>query len=223
MMFKSCSISCTNNLESRNPQGSIFCDQEIYIDETLRRFNMELCAELSMPHQSQLYLTSSASNPDSGPFPYSELVGSLNDIATRTRPDISYIVNNLCRFIFKPAKGHWEAAKRVLHYLKGTKTKGILFSTANDLVGYSDSNFAGDPEQRRSTSGVDFTKSGGLITWKNQIQKSTALSALEAEYQALSLAAREATWLRLFLQETGFHTDPDSDIWRQSRVSTRCI
>jgi hypothetical protein len=168
---------------------------------------MEHCAELTMPHQSQLYLTNSESHPDVGPFPYSELVGSLKYIATRARPDISYIVNNLCRFVSKPAKEHWEAAKRVLRYLKGTKTKGILFSTTEDLIGYSDSNFAGDPERRRSTSGVISTMAGGPVSWKSQIQKSTALSALEAEYQALSLAAREATWLRLLLQETGYHDD----------------
>jgi hypothetical protein len=113
--------------EYDSPQGSIFCDQEIYIDETLKRFNMELCPELSIPHQSQLYLTSSASNPDNGPFPYSELVGSLNCIAIPTCPDISYIANNLCRFISKPAKENWEAFKRVLRYLKGAKTKRILF------------------------------------------------------------------------------------------------
>jgi hypothetical protein len=157
----------------RSPQGSIVCDQEIYIDETLRRFNMEFCAELSMPHQSQLYLTSSAPNPDSGPFPYSKLVGSLNYIAIRTRPDISYIINNLCRFISKPAKEYWEAAKRVLRYLKGTKTKGILFSTSNDLVGYSDSNLLAIPSkgdrQLESFSPCQVVRLLGKVKSKNQL------------------------------------------------------
>lgn len=189
----------------RNSAGHIFCDQEIYIEETLKRFNMEHCSGTSLPHQSQLYLTTSDSCLESGQLPYSELVGSLNYIATRTRPDISYIVSNLCRFISKPAKEHWEAAKRVLRYLKATKTKGIQFCNSDPLIGYSDSNFAGDPECRRSTSGVVFTMSGGPISWKSQLQKSTALSALEAEYQALSLAAREATWLKQLIQEIGFH------------------
>lgn len=106
---------------------------------------------------------------------------------------------------------HFEASKGTLGSGETsyalTKTFGIHFSSANDIVGYSDSNFAGDPERRLSTSGIGFTMSGGPVSWKSQVQKSNALSALEAEYQALSMAAREATWLRLLLQETGFLTD----------------
>ena len=88
---------------------------------------METCSEVSMPHQSQLYLTSCELNQDNEAFPYSELVGTLNYVATPTRPDISYIVNNLCRFISKPAKEHWEVAKRVLRYLKQPKQRELYF------------------------------------------------------------------------------------------------
>src|SRR6185503_6303909 len=112
-------------------------------------------------HQHQLYLTETSTTCDDY-IPYAELVGSLNYIVTRTRPEIAYIVNSLFRFISKPKHEHWEAAKRVLRYLQGTMSMGICFRNDSNLAGFADNNFAGDPEQRRSTSGFIFTMSGGL-------------------------------------------------------------
>jgi hypothetical protein len=100
-----------------------------------------------------------------------------------------------------PGKAHWLAAKYVLHYLKGTSSFGIEYRNDDSISGYADSNFAREPDQRKSHSGMLFLISGGPICWKSQLQKSTALSALEADYMALCLSTREATWIRQLFDE----------------------
>lgn len=165
------------------------------------------CKFCSTPDQPGLYLsenTCPSSHEEQmkmAEIPYRELVEALNYIATRTRPDISYSTSQLCRFMSNPGHEPGIAAKRVVRYLAGTATLGITFSGSTGIKGYCDSDWAGEPDHRRSTSGFIFTMSGGPISWKSQRQKTTALSALEAEYVALSLASREATWLKALLDE----------------------
>jgi hypothetical protein len=134
-------------------------------------------------------------------IPYRELVGCLNYVATRTRPDIAFAVSTLCRFMANSGQQHWNAAKLVLRYLKGTSSFGIKYSDTSDIVGYADSNFAGDSDARRSTTGLMFLVSSGPVCWKSQMQKSTALPALEAEYMALCGAIRKVTWIYSILKE----------------------
>eukprot|EP00253_Pinus_taeda_P013624 PITA_13624 len=88
---------------------------------------------------------------------YRQLVGSL--YLTTTRPDISFAVGILSRFMQKPCEGHWSAAKRVLRYFKGTQDLGIKYTQVDDfsLIGYSDSDFDGDKETGVSTSGYDMS------------------------------------------------------------------
>jgi hypothetical protein len=187
---------------------SVSLDQEVYVDELLSRFNMVHSKEVCTPHQPGVYLTEDmcpSSQSDKfvmADIPYAELVGGLNFLATRTRPDISYIVSQLCRFMHNPGLAHWRAAKRVLRYLKGTKSLGLMYYGRDDVKGATDSDWAGDPDQRRSTSGFVFKLSNGPVSWKSQRQRSTALSALEAEYMAQCSAARQAAWLHQLLSET---------------------
>ena len=88
--------------------------------------------------------------------------------------------------------------KRVLRYLKGTEKHGILYSEKghNECVGFSDADWAGDVNDRKSTTGYLFQKSGGAVTWKSKKQSCVALSTAEAEYIALSSAAQESVWLK---------------------------
>ena len=100
-------------------------------------------------------------------------------------------IGNLARYTSKPTKAHWTALKRVLRYLKGATHYGILYSRNKSTicVGYSDSDWAGDVNDRKSTSGYLFQVSGGAVTWKSNKQSCVALSTAEAEYVALSSAA----------------------------------
>lgn len=137
--------------------------------------------------------------------PYQQLVGSLLYIAQGTRPDIAWAVNNVSKFNKNPGQAHWIAAKRILRYLKGTANAKLRFTRegSSTFVGFCDSDYAGDSEDRRSCSGYSFLMQGGSISWCSKKQQTVALSTTEAEYMALSTTVQEALWLRQFFNEFG--------------------
>ena len=114
-------------------------------------------------------------------------------LSISTRPDISYAVGNLAKFSSKPAKIHWMALKHMLRYLKGTMHYGISYKReeSNNCVGFSDADWAGNINDRKSTSGYLSQISGGAVSWRNKKQERVALSTAEAEYMALASAAQE--------------------------------
>ena len=121
-----------------------------------------------------------------------------------TRPDISHAVGVVSRYMANPGKEHWAAVKWVLRYLRGTSSYCITFDGCSDKVcGYVDSDFAGDLDKRRSTSGYVFTFAGGPISWMSKLQSIVALSTTEAEYVSASHACKEAVWLKGLLGELG--------------------
>lgn len=136
---------------------------------------------------------------------YRSVVGGLLYLAVRTRPDIAFVVAAVAKFTSHPTQEHWTAVKRILRYLKGSQDVGIMYASGNltDIIGYCDADWAGDPEDRRSTSGYMFLLAGGPITWRSQKQKSVALSTAEAEYMALSSASQEVIWLRNLMLSCG--------------------
>jgi hypothetical protein len=102
---------------------------------------------------------------------YRQMLGSLNYLTT-TRPDISYSVSVLSQFMAKPHESHWNAAKAVLRYLKGTLDYGIKYTDASDveLTGYSDSDWAGNMDDRRSTTGYAFSIGSRVVSWSSKKQ-----------------------------------------------------
>lgn len=136
--------------------------------------------------------------------PYRKLIGALIYLTNTTRPDISFAVSKLSRYCSNPGKIHWIAAKRVLRYLKGTANYGILYEKRNQKIhAYTDSDWAGDTEDRKSCSGYAVMFAGGPISWESKKQKSVALSTMEAEYIGLSEAVKEVIYLRKFFVEIG--------------------
>ena len=119
------------------------------------------------------------------------------------RPDIAYAVNAVARFSSDPSEAHLTAGKRILKYLKGTMNLALTYVKTPDdeVVGYSDADWAGDQDSRRSTSGNVFVMSSGAITWSSRKQTSVALSTVEAEYIALCLATQEVARIRQLLDE----------------------
>ena len=136
--------------------------------------------------------------------PYSNVIRSLMYAMMCTRPNICYAVRLVNKFQSNPGIKHWMAVKRILRYLKGT-TDYVLCYQGRDLrlIGYTDADWGDNPNQRKSTSRYAFLLNDCAISWGGKKQSCIALSMMEAEYVACSLAIQEAVWLRRFLQDIG--------------------
>lgn len=126
-------------------------------------------------------------------------------MAVNARPDLSLSVGLLGRKVSEPNNMDWSAAKRVVQYLNATKNWRLRFGEGDNwkMTGYSDSDWAGDRRKRKSTTGFVFFLGSGPVSWASKGQDSVALSSLEAEYNALTMACKEAVWLRRLLAELG--------------------
>lgn len=119
-----------------------------------------------------------------------------------TRPDLSYAVSAVSRYMANPGKEHWKAVQWILRYLRGTTDVCLQFGRTRDgVIGYVDSDFAGDLDKRRSFTGYIFTIGGCAISWKATLQTIVALSTIEAEYMAITEACKEAIWLQGLFSE----------------------
>lgn len=135
---------------------------------------------------------------------YRSLVGRLIYL-THSRPDIAFSVGVLSRYMHRPTLHHFGAAKRVLRYLVGTQNYGLWFHKTDvfKVVGFTDSDWAGSAEDRKSTSGNCFTLGSTAISWSSKKQSTVALSSTEAEYVAATSAGCQAVWLRRILHDLG--------------------
>ena len=121
-----------------------------------------------------------------------------------TRPDLSYAVGVASRFMEHPTMMHLKAVKQILRYLKGTIDCGLVYTAGSGeitITGYTDSDLAGDVDDRRSTGGMAFYINNSLVAWSSQKQKTVTLSSCEAEFMAATAAACHALWLRALLGE----------------------
>lgn len=141
-------------------------------------------------------------------IPYASVVGSFMYAMVCTRLDISHVVSVVSRYMANPGKLHWQAVKWILKYLRGTINTCLVFGKGNEsLVGYVDSDYAGDLDKRRSLSGYVFTLGNCAVSWKSTLQATIALSTTEAEYMAVTEAVKEAIWLRGLYGELNNHLE----------------
>ncbi len=180
--------------------------QQGYIESMLKKFNLEDAKPVSVPLDPNHHLTENAGQATTAAkLHYQMIIGGLLYAATVSRPDIAATVNKLSRFLHNPSNEHWKAAKHVLRYLKGTAHMALNFSAGKtpSLIGYSDADWAGDVNNRKSTSGYVFKFGNSVITWSSKQQRTIALSSCEAEYIAVSSACQEALWLQKLLNDVG--------------------
>jgi len=209
--------------------GAISIDQEEYIDEILAKFNMADSNPVATPHQPGLYFsktmspTTDTARAAMADIPYLGLLGSLQWLAHRCRPDIAAAVNVLSEYAANPGRAHWTGLKRILAYLKGTRSLGIRYEAqpSPEMMTWADADWAGDPDTRRSRTGTVVTLAGGAIYWLSRRQDlgatKVALSSTHAEIKSLCAAARIAAWLRLLLTELGFPPTGPSRVLEDNR------
>jgi len=197
------------------PRRQMFLSQSNYFCRILKKFCMTDCKPHTTPADPHGRLTTSMGPTDDQEFedmsavPYRQAVGSLIHAVVATRPDIAFAVGQVSQFCQDPGRAHWNGVKRILAYLIGTINHGLCFSgsAVNSLMGYSDADFAGDTDTRRSVTGYVFMMNGGAVAWCSRRQRGTSVSTTESEYVALFEASKEAVWMRSVLRHIGFNQE----------------
>ena len=162
---------------------TIKLSQPAYIEKVLERFHMQTAKTTNTPMREGCLFINESQASDKDIKQYQTMVGSIMFAMIETRPDIAFATSVVSRHAKNPGKTHMEAAKHILRYLSGTKNRGITFGGGDLCIqGYSDSDWAGDKEQRKSTSGYVFMLNNGPISWCSKRQTTVALSSTEAEY-----------------------------------------
>jgi histone deacetylase 1/2 len=145
---------------------------------------------------------------------YRSIVGGLQYL-TLTRPDLAFSVNKVCQFLHAPTTVHWSAVKRILRYVKGTMNTGLYIRKSNSrrVSAFSDADWAGNVDDRRSTGGFAVYFGPNLISWSARKQPTVSRSSTEAEYKSLANATAEIIWIEALLKELGIRTDRVPCLW----------
>lgn len=165
-----------------------------YARKILEKAGMKDCNPIKYPMDPNESLTKDEGGKLVDATEFKSIFGGLRYLA-HTRPDISYSVGIISRYMEKPTMLHQQAAKRILRYIKGTLDYGLVYTKNNNnnlLSGYFDSDLAGHIDDRRSKGGIVFYLNESLVTWVSQKQRSVALFPREAEFMAATTAACQA-------------------------------
>lgn len=196
-------------LEIDSNEDGIFISQKKYAMDILREHNMLRAKPLQLPLDTHIKLTPDMGDPLPNPAVYQRLLGQLIYL-TITRPDLCFSVQLLSQYMNKPTTSHLQAAYRVLRYLSGSVSQGILLASqsAAQLTAYCDSDWASCPVSRRSTTGYCIFFGASPVSWKSKKQPVVARSSAEAEYRAMALTTCEVTWLTALLKDLGINKLP---------------
>jgi hypothetical protein len=183
-------------------KDSMYLSQRQYTLDILARHGMRDCKPCSTPVDTCAKVSADAGPPVEDPTAYRSLAGALQYL-TFTRPDITYAVQQICLHMHDPREVYLVASKRILRYLQGTLNHGLVTPRTNpsQLIVYTDADWAGCPDTRRSTSGYAVFLGGSLVSWSSKRQPTVSRSSAEAEYRAVANGVAEASWLRQLLQE----------------------
>ncbi|XP_060178191.1 uncharacterized mitochondrial protein AtMg00810-like [Lycium barbarum] len=176
--------------------------QSSYAEDILDREGMSQCKPFPTPVDTKDKLSASSSAPYEDPTKYRRLAGALQYL-TFTRPDISYVVQQVCLFMHDPKVQHIEALKRILRYIRGTIDFGthLYKSSLQSLLSYTNADWGGCPDTQRSTSDYCVYLGDNLISWSSKRQPTLSKSSAEAEYRGVANAVSESCWIRNLLLE----------------------
>ncbi|CAL1405972.1 unnamed protein product [Linum trigynum] len=188
---------------TRSPHG-ILLSQRKYITDLLSSTQFADCIPVSTPMEANLHLSRESGVPLVNPSQYRHIVGSLMYL-THTRPDISFAVHVVSQFMSDSRVDHLAAVHRILRYLQGSRDVRLFIPSTGDctLRAYSDSDYAGCVDSRRSTTGWCVQFGGTFINWRCRKQDRVSKSSTEAEYRAMSDVASELVWMQRLLSDLG--------------------
>ena len=197
--------------------------QRQFTQDILERFGLANVHPVSTPLDPGMRLSKEQAPKDDEErsfmqkVPYAELVGAIMYLAVATRPDIAHAVGVLSRFSSNPGPTHWTALKHLCRYLQGTKDAKLCYGPDSEqgelFTAYADADFGGDPDTRRSTSGMVVKMGTGAISWASKLQPVVTLSTTEAEYISATAAGQEILWLRNLFSELGYEIKGASSLY----------
>lgn len=208
----------------------LMIDQEQYTINILTDFHMDHCNSVKTPCPSFRLSSSMCPTTDderhtSSQLPYCAIVGKCMYLSNCTRPDISFAVRELAKFMSNYGAKHFEAAKHLLRYLQGTRARGIIYGNSPCPTpifrSFADSDWAMS-ECRKSVSGYIVECANGPLTWSSKQQVVVALSSCEAEYLACSHCARQVLWLRSLFHELGFSQNQATPLYCDNQGTVAC-
>ena len=199
------SLSYFLGIEFKETEAAIVMHQSKYATDLLKKFRMTNCNAAATPTETGLALSWRDEGEPVDETQYRQIVGSLRYLCN-TRPDLAFSVGLISRLMQTPKTPHMMAAKRILRYIRGTINYGILLpntitNSNMELVGYTDSDWRRDNDDRKSTAGYIFLLGDALVSWSSKKQDLIALSTCEVEYIAASMCSCQGLWLRKLLKE----------------------
>jgi len=209
-------------IEVAYSQRGYLLSQSNYIANILENAHISDTRVIDSPLELNVKYAPSDGVPLEYPILYRTLVGSLVYL-TITRLDIAYVVHVVSQFVVSPTTVHWAVVLRILRYLRGTQFQSILLPSSSSfkLRAYFDVDWAGNPTDRKSTTGFCIFLGDSLISWKSKKQDIVSRSSIEAEYRAMASTIIEIVWLRWLLSDMGVTLSEPTPMYCDNKSATQ--